>query len=163
MAGLVPPVVSCVAIPILIIMKVVQLFWSSRLFLVLLGVSSFLGEETKRGTSCFEMVQTGGRGRCQVAIHKILILKSQSLCFPRSLLLEELHGMESKLAGSSLSFSEVGVTFTFYLEDNTFIFNILSSTFTFHIVSNTSNCLYCEKHFHFLYCEKNFLFLCGNH
>ena len=76
LAGLVPPVVSCVAIPILIIMKVVQLFWFSCLFLVLLGVSSFLGEETKRGASCFEMVQTGGRGRCQVTISKILISKS---------------------------------------------------------------------------------------
>ena len=35
LAGLVPPVVSCIAIPILIIMKVVLLFWSSLLFLVI--------------------------------------------------------------------------------------------------------------------------------
>ena len=50
--------------------------------------------------------------------------KNTSLMFKssRSLLLEELHGMESKLAGSSISFSEVAITFTFYLVNITFTF-----------------------------------------
>lgn len=44
-----------------------------------------------------------------------IVTKNTSLMFKssRSLLLEELHGMESKLAGSSISFSEVAITFTF--------------------------------------------------
>ena len=53
-----------------------------------------------------------------------IVTKNTSLMFKssRSLLLEELHGMESKLAGSSISFSEVAITFTFYLVNITFTF-----------------------------------------
>ena len=53
-----------------------------------------------------------------------IVTKNTSLMFKssRSLLMEELHGMESKLAGSSISFSEVAITFTFYLVNITFTF-----------------------------------------
>jgi len=73
LAGLVPPVVSCVAIPILIIMK------ESPVFLV---------KKQKEALVALKWYRREGGDDA------------------RSLLLEELHGMESKLAGSSLSFSE---------------------------------------------------------